>query len=591
MKKNSAVLGKAGDKDISIDLPTLIATRMLIQGRSNSGKSHAARRILEQTFSAIPQIIIDSEGEFVTLREKFDYIICAPSGADVVATPDTAKKLAHELLRHRVSAIIDISEMDIEERLLFVERFCRALVMAPKKLWGATIFLLDEAHSFCSQGEKGLAACTHAVSNLVAKGRKRGICTILATQRLAKLKKDAAAELQNVLTGGVTLDLDLRRAADLLGMTYKDAAKALRPLKQGEFYIFGPAISDTMEKIKVGPVVTKHVGLKYVHDIKASKPSKKVLKVLAKLDSLPQEAEEEAATIADLETKVKRLERDLSRAEKSGAVKEVVREVEKVVKVAPSKKEIEAAIAKEIGAVAKEVEKIFNDFSAAIDTGADILIKGVKEMSGHRYRKEVSQRVVATVAETKLLPGAPATFRKDNTKYNILPPPPTGDGNLPGGPLKMLKALAGYHPNSYTRNQFGALSGYSASGGTFGKYLGILKRGGFVAEKGTGKNAFFTATPKAIDYLGGDIPEPKSHNEIMEMWGKALGGGPFKMLGFIVRAASSGIERNALGAVSEYAASGGTFGKYLGILRKNGLIEEKQKGIYTANDILWGGAN
>jgi hypothetical protein len=58
---------------------------MLIQANSGGGKSYCVRRICEQSYHFAPQIIFDVEGEFHTLREKFDYILAAPKGGDCVA--------------------------------------------------------------------------------------------------------------------------------------------------------------------------------------------------------------------------------------------------------------------------------------------------------------------------------------------------------------------------------------------------------------------------------------------------------------------------------------------------------------------------
>ena len=58
-----------------IDLSKLVATRCLIMGNSGSGKSYTSRRILEESHDKILSIVLDVEGEFVTLREKYDYLI------------------------------------------------------------------------------------------------------------------------------------------------------------------------------------------------------------------------------------------------------------------------------------------------------------------------------------------------------------------------------------------------------------------------------------------------------------------------------------------------------------------------------------
>ena len=52
---------------VAIDLEELLATRLLVQGNSGSGKSHLLRRLLERSAGQVQQVIIDPEGDFVTL--------------------------------------------------------------------------------------------------------------------------------------------------------------------------------------------------------------------------------------------------------------------------------------------------------------------------------------------------------------------------------------------------------------------------------------------------------------------------------------------------------------------------------------------
>src|SRR5690349_2082364 len=87
-----------------IDLQALIDGRLEVDARSGAGKSHALRLLLEQTHGKVQQLVIDLEGEFVSLREKFDYVICAPTGGDADAHPGTAALLARRLLENNASA-------------------------------------------------------------------------------------------------------------------------------------------------------------------------------------------------------------------------------------------------------------------------------------------------------------------------------------------------------------------------------------------------------------------------------------------------------------------------------------------------------
>ena len=56
-----------------LDLEELLATRLLVQGNSGSGKSHLLRRLLEQSAPHVQQCIIDPEGDFVTLADRFGH--------------------------------------------------------------------------------------------------------------------------------------------------------------------------------------------------------------------------------------------------------------------------------------------------------------------------------------------------------------------------------------------------------------------------------------------------------------------------------------------------------------------------------------
>ena len=95
---------------LKCDLAVLMESRLLIQAQSGGGKSRTLRRLLEQTHGKVQQIVIDPEGEFSTLREKYDYVLAAGSGGDALAHPRTAGMLAERLLELQVSAVVDLYE-------------------------------------------------------------------------------------------------------------------------------------------------------------------------------------------------------------------------------------------------------------------------------------------------------------------------------------------------------------------------------------------------------------------------------------------------------------------------------------------------
>lgn len=240
---------------VFLNVESLVASRMLVQANSGGGKSWAIRRIVEHVGAMIPIIMFDPEGEFFTLREKLD-VVLVRHGGDLTPRLESAGPLATQLLEARVSAVIDLLEFNKGERREYVRRFLETMLAAPKRLWEPAMVVLDEAHDFAPEADK--SAALEGVLDLMTKGRKRTYCGVLATQRLSKLHKDAAAEANNVMVGRCVLDVDQGRAAQTLGISKHDAVK-LRDLDAGTFKAFGPAFDRRgVFCLTVGTVATSH---------------------------------------------------------------------------------------------------------------------------------------------------------------------------------------------------------------------------------------------------------------------------------------------------------------------------------------------
>lgn len=289
---------------VVIDVDRLVETRALVQANSGAGKSYTLRRLLEQTYGKVQHLVIDVEGEFHTLREKYDYVLAAPKGGDCVADIRSAALLARRLLELGASCIIDIYELGAQQTR-FVKLFLESLMSAPRDLWHSVLVVVDEAHKFCAEKED--AESSSAVIDLMTRGRKRGYCGVLATQRLSTLAKSAAAEANNLIIGRTALDLDIARAALVLGMPIKDARAILPKLAPGEFFVVGPALTPTVERVRIGHVETNHPRAG-TRGAPPTPPRAKVRAILAKLADLPAEAEEEAKTMVELKKRIRELE-------------------------------------------------------------------------------------------------------------------------------------------------------------------------------------------------------------------------------------------------------------------------------------------
>jgi hypothetical protein len=313
MKAKLGKLSTGGDA--SIDVMRLLDTRMLIQASSGGGKSWMLRLLAEQIAGQVPTWIIDPEGEFASLREKLDLVLVGRQG-ELAADPRSAELLARRLMELRVSAVIDLVELKLPERRRFVKLFIESLMNLPQSLWRQLFVMFDEAHMFCPERSAGEAESTEAVIDLCSRGRKRGFAAVLATQRLSKLHKDAAAELTNVAIGPTTLDVDLKRAIDVLGINAGDK-HLLRDLPSKTFYAFGPACLWTgVETFAAGDVQTTHPRPGQRHKLAAPKPSKAIARVVSELADLPKQAAEQAHDMTEARKQIGELKRELAHEKK-----------------------------------------------------------------------------------------------------------------------------------------------------------------------------------------------------------------------------------------------------------------------------------
>jgi len=244
-------------ESIFFDIEELLATRLLVQGNSGSGKSHLLRRLLEGSAGLVQQVIVDPEGDFVTLADRFGHVVINAAEH----SENEIVRLATRIREHRVSVILALDELEIEQQMRCAATFLSALFDAPRDHWYPALVVVDEAQLFAPAvagevSDEARRASLGAMTNLMCRGRKRGLAGVIATQRLAKLAKNVAAEASNFMMGRTFLDIDMARAVDLLGMERRQA-EAIRDLPRGHFLALGPAISRRPIAVQIGAVQTQ----------------------------------------------------------------------------------------------------------------------------------------------------------------------------------------------------------------------------------------------------------------------------------------------------------------------------------------------
>lgn len=567
---------------ISIDIEKLIQSRMVILANSGGGKSYAIRKIAEEAVGQVQVIIIDPEGEFASLREKFDFIL-AGKNADVPAEVRSAGLLATKLLELGKSAVIDLYELHPSERQRFVKLFCESMVNCPKELYHPVIVILDEAHEYVPEGKPSEA--TWAVEALASKGRKRGQCLIPASQRISKLSKNVSAECNNKLIGRASQDIDMKRAGDELGFA-KESLVQLRQLKPGEFFAFGPAISEEVVKVKIGEVKTSHAKVGYKGTQKAPPPSAMIKKVLGELKDLPAEAEKEAKTTKELQERLAAASREISRLGKivaeseSNPVKKISQEAVDLA-VSHALKMQEEKFWEERNEWLRQIQNWFSIIKGIGDAMAEW--EKTHKIPGNKSKPwGISTRTPDIIGHpthvfSKSFDPANDPYKNTSIRDNGIEIIRVGENvKFALGEKKVYSFLHANPDRAFTKVQVAAVTGYSASSGGFSNSLSKLASAGLISRD----NAMLQY--KALDE---SLLLPAQEYTI-ELWFSKLGKCEREVLRLLLDHPDRIFTTREVAELTNYSATSGGFSNSLSRLNTLELAKRSGGTITINSEIL-----
>src|SRR5690606_16271676 len=100
--------------------------------------------ILEESAALVQQIVIDPEGDFVSLAEAFGHVVidgAAYADAEIV-------RLGTRIREHRASVILALDGLEIDNQMRCAALFLSALFDAPVQHWYPALVIVDEAQVF-----------------------------------------------------------------------------------------------------------------------------------------------------------------------------------------------------------------------------------------------------------------------------------------------------------------------------------------------------------------------------------------------------------------------------------------------------------
>jgi hypothetical protein len=556
--------GASAEGVCSVDINRLVESRAVLQAASGFGKSYLLCELIEATHGHIQQIIIDPDGEFSPLRKDHDFVIASAHGGDALAHPRTAGLLATRLLETKASAILDIYDVKPRERHEFVRNFIESLMNASKDLWHPVLVILDEAHMFCPEKGQGESEATEAVIDLAARGRKRGFTLVAATQRIGKFNKNALAELNNKFIGSASLDIDVKRAAFELGMTPAQALIALRKLKPGEFYVFGPALISREPALFKGTLPrTKLPKAGHRKLVAPPKPTDKIRALLPQLADIPKEVEQKAKTEADLRRELTAANAEIERLKRAErySTQPVLTNPQKVKK--PNYKEahrlgksflqeIEILARTAVGELQRDVGKLAHEWERTVFHRINTQGENALEKIRAKIEADPIEDLPIKLVKREVKPGPPLNYTiKEELVTDSLE-------EIPGPQQKVLDAIAwmamATNEEIVTQTAAAFIAGYTPGSSSFRNPRSALHANGYLEYVGSDVKL----TDKGVRQAARPIERPTTMQIVTKVM-ELLDGPPRKLLEHLIKQYPGGMTQEQHAIATGYTPGSSSY--------------------------------
>jgi len=247
--------------------PSALDTRLAIVGTSGSGKTYAAKGLLERVMAGGGRVcVVDPLGVWWGLGQgadgaapPFPVVVFGGLHADVPLDPGMAVALGRLVGTQRIACVVDVSDFgSAAARRFFMTAFTEALYAFNTQ---PLHLVLDEADLWAPQraqleGQDLLGR----VEEIVRRGRVRGFVPWLITQRPAVLHKDVLSQADILVSMKLTSSQD-REAIGRWIEGQADRAEgrrilgALPRLGRGEGWVWAPG-NDLLAKVSFPSIRT-----------------------------------------------------------------------------------------------------------------------------------------------------------------------------------------------------------------------------------------------------------------------------------------------------------------------------------------------
>lgn len=569
-------------KDLSLPRD-VITQKVALLGRSGSGKSYAARRIIESMLRIGAQVVvIDPVGTWHGLRlgsEPIAVPILGGLHGDIPLLSDGGVAVA-DVVSTGVSMVLDVSQMHDAERTRFVTAFIKRLFEKLKAAPRAMMLVLEECQEMVPQNPQG--GEEHMLSEFVryAKiARNFGGGLMLISQRPQEINKKALNQAECVMAFQMTgpherkaLEywLSDRGLNDPSAPAPLSLSKVLPTLEIGKPLVWSPSwlkisrvvevlpitTGDTSQTPEIGGFVRGHEMTLRPIDLGALQGQMRSAVEHAK-DNDPKRLREE---VTKLRARVQELEEGAPAAFDEKAFERLNRTLEECIE-----------------GLGQVLEDEAHSLNTALAEQTENLSEGIAQLSS-RFRQAVaqwrntpapaatktkSQRASAPKAATPEPARIPRQPTKTHAPKTELPAKPS---RLPKADLVLLRVIKQFGSMSLKRAAI--IAGYPPSASTTKNAAGRLRTAGLL----NGSNDRLDITDAGTQEAGDVGKYPHTAKDRLAYWTGRLPACDARLLQ-AVAASKDGITFKEACKVTGYDPDRSTAKNAMGRIRSLGLVQ------------------